>query len=268
MTFSHGSEQHGIEEARATHHRDHWTDEELQRYVANMEKHAESAYGPLARRIVEVKLRFLDGQRAVLLDVGCGPGFLAFEVMNRDYGIRAIGIDPDPRMIKAAQTKAKARGMTGFLARIGRAEHIPLSRESVDVVVSRRTLHHWGNLSSAFREIRRVLRLNGLLIVNDVNRAYPEWKRKVRYVFLGLLARRDAARHWPGMREHWLSPADVQPLLEDEGFHLEFLDPGADFTLVAQKRSSRTSAKASPNRDTDLPGTHRRGQARPEKAKS
>lgn len=248
-------------------HHDRWTDEKLRRYVANMQKHAKSAYGPLARRIVEFKLEYLNGKRATVLDIGCGPGFLAFEVMNRDYAIRAIGIDPDPRMIEIAQVKAKERGMTEFLARIGRAERIPLDRETVDVAVSRRTLHHWRSLSSGFREIRRVLRPNGIFIINDVNRAYPQWKRRVRYVFLGLLAGRDAARHWPGMREHWLSPDDVQPLLERQGFHLEFLDTGADFTLVAQKEASAKSAEDSRSRDAILPKSHRRSSLSSKKAR-
>lgn len=248
-------------------HRDRWTDEELGRYVTNMEKHARSAYGPLARKIVEVKLQYLQGKRTTVLDIGCGPGFLAFELMNRDYGIRAIGIDPDPRMVEVAQVKAKERGMNEFLARIGRAERIPLDRETVDIAVSLRTLHHWKNLSSGFREIRRVLRPNGLLIVSDVNRAYPQWKRRVRYVFLGVLARRDAARHWPGMREHWLSPEDVQPILEREGFHLEPLHAGADFTLVAQKQASTKSVRSSRSRRGDPSESHYRSRRSPREAK-
>lgn len=233
-------------------HHDHWTDEELQRYVANMERHAKSAYGSFARTIVEFKVEYLKGKRATVLDVGCGPGFLAFELMNRDYALRIIGIDPDPRMVQTAQVKAKERGMNEFLVRIGKAERIPLDRETVDVVVSRRTLHHWRSLPSGFREIRRVLRPDGLFIASDVNRAYPQWKRRARYVFLGLLAGRDTARHWPGMREHWLSPDDIQPLLEQEGFHLEFLDAGADFTLVAKKQASVKRSEDSRTRGTNL----------------
>ena len=246
-------------------HHDHRTDEELRRYVVNMEKHAKSAYGPLARRIVDFKRLHLDGKRATILDIGCGPGFLAFEVMNRDYAIHAIGIDPDPRMVEVAQLKARARGMTEFIARLAGAERIPLKSETVDIAVSRRTLHHWKNLSSGFREIRRVLRPNGLLIINDVNRAYPHWKRRVRYVILGILAGRDAARHWPGMREHWLSPDDVQPLLEREGFRLEFLDAGADFTLVVQKQASTKRAERSSGPSTALPSKHHQHRASSEK---
>jgi len=210
-----------------------------------MEKHAKRAYGSFARTIVEFKVEYLKGKRATVLDVGCGPGFLAFELMNRDYALRVIGIDPDPRMVQTAQVKAKERGMNEFLVRIGKAEQIPLDRETVDVVVSRRTLHHWRSLPSGFREIRRVLRPDGLFIASDVNRAYPQWKRKVRYVFLGLLAGRDTARHWPGMREHWLSPEDIQPLLEHEAFRLEFIDAGADFTLVAKKQTTTKRAEDS-----------------------
>jgi SAM-dependent methyltransferase len=213
-----------------------------------MEKHAKSAYGPFARTIVEFKVEHLKGKRATILDIGCGPGFLDFELMNRDYALRVIGIDPDPRMVETAQVKAKERGMNDFLVRIGQAERIPLDRETVDVVVSRRTLHHWRSLSSGFREIRRILRPDGLFIASDVNRAYPQWKRKVRYVFLGLLAGRDAARHWPGMRERWLSPDDIQPLLEQEGFRLEFLDAGADFTLVARRQATTKRVKDAAHR--------------------
>lgn len=247
--------------------RNHWTDEKLQRYVATMERHAKSAYRPLVRTIVEFKTKVLKRKRAAVLDIGCGPGFLAFELMNRDHLLRVTGIDPDPRMVETARVKARERGMSNFHARIGQAERIPLDRETVDLVVSRRTLHHWQNLPSALREIRRVLRPGGLLVISDVNRAYPEWKRKVRYVLLGLLAGQDAARHWPSMREHWLSPDDVQPLLEHAGFRLEFLDAAADFTLVARKPTTTKNTSGSSTRNAPLPSSHRPSRPSPQKPK-
>jgi ubiquinone/menaquinone biosynthesis C-methylase UbiE len=207
-----------------------------------MEKHAPEAYGPFARTIIEFKAKYLKRKQATILDLGCGPGFLAFELRNRDPALRVIGIDPDPRMVEIARVKAKERDVKDVLVRIGQAERIPLGAEPVDVVVSLRTLHHWQSVPSALQEIHRVLRLGGLVIVRDVNRAYPQWKRRLRYVFLGLLARHDAARHWPSMQEHWLSPNDVQPLLDRAGFHPEFTDAGADFTLVARKLASTKTA--------------------------
>jgi hypothetical protein len=50
------------------------------------------------------------------------------------------------------------------------------------------------------------------------------------------------------MRERWLSPDDIQPLLEQEGFRLEFLDAGADFTLVARRQATTKRVKDAAHR--------------------
>jgi hypothetical protein len=70
------------------------------------------------------------------------------------------------------------------------------------------------------------------------------------------------------MREHWLSPDDIQPLLEREGFNLEFLNAGADFTLVAKKQASVKRSKDSRTRGTNLTRQNGRSHQPAKKANS
>src|SRR5206468_11392345 len=71
------------------------------------------------------------------LDVGCGTGFLAFELAGR--GHRVIGVDFAPAMIAEARRKAAARGVSIRLEEAD-AEALPFARGSFDLVISRHLL--------------------------------------------------------------------------------------------------------------------------------
>lgn len=108
-----------------------------------------------------------------MLDVGCGTGTLAIQAAGRvgAYGSVA-GIDPAPRQIARAQTKARrARHTIDF--RQARIENLPFADHSFDAVTSTLMMHHLpGDLKNrGLAEIRRVLKPGGRLVVADFDTA-------------------------------------------------------------------------------------------------
>ena len=86
--------------------------------------------------------RILDlvlGGRAALdaLDVGCGTGFLAFELTAR--GHRVTGVDFAPAMIAQARRKAAELGVT-IRFEEGDIEQLPVRARNFDLVISRHVL--------------------------------------------------------------------------------------------------------------------------------
>src|SRR5881296_1745577 len=98
------------------------------------------------------------------LDVGCGTGFLAFELAARGHHV--TGVDFAPAMIAEARRKAAARGVSIRLEEAD-AEALPFARGSFDLVISRHLLWTLPHPEAAIDEWIRVLRPGGRLVVVD-----------------------------------------------------------------------------------------------------
>lgn len=101
----------------------------------------------------------------VVLDVGCGTGQLLEKVARANPQATLIGVDPVEQMIETARSHRQPADRFRF--EIGSAEHIPVPDAGVDLVLSTISAHHWPDLPAAAREIERVLRPGGHLLLAD-----------------------------------------------------------------------------------------------------
>lgn len=95
------------------------------------------------------------------LDVGCGEG--RFCRVLRKHGVAATGIDPTPELLAYARKKDPG----GEYAE-GVAEKLPYSDRSFDLVVSYLTLIDIPDYRAAIREMARVLRPGGTLLIANL----------------------------------------------------------------------------------------------------
>ena len=113
--------------------------------------------GQFASKVADVA-RVVVGER--VLDVACGTGVLARETLKRVGAKGSVtGIDADPGMLAVAQQIEP-----GVEWRQGKAESLPFSDESFDVVVSQFGLMFMDHVQ-AIREMLRVLTSRGRLAV-------------------------------------------------------------------------------------------------------
>ena len=98
------------------------------------------------------------------LDVGCGTGFLSFELAAR--GHRVTGIDFALSMLAEARRKAAERAMA-LRFELGDAEQLTFASHSFDLVMTRHVLWTLPHPEQALDEWIRVLRRGGRLIVVD-----------------------------------------------------------------------------------------------------
>jgi len=101
-----------------------------------------------------------------VVDLGTGTGTLARGFALR--GCTAIGIDPDARMLAAARALDAEHGARVDY-REARAEQTGLAAQCADVV-SAGQCWHWFERAAAAREVARILRPGGWLLI-----AYLDW---------------------------------------------------------------------------------------------
>lgn len=136
-------------------HESVWNEENAEWYVANYGEHISNAL-----TIKNAGLKKDDH----LLDIGCGSGAACREAIKFITKGSIIGIDPTPAMIRFAIEKTDDPSIQYME---GSAEDIPLKDDSVTICTAINSLHHWSDHESGFREIQRVLKPNGRLIISD-----------------------------------------------------------------------------------------------------
>lgn len=105
----------------------------------------------------------------VVLDLGSGAGNDCF-VARAETGAtgKVIGVDFTPTMIERARKNAEKLGYHNVEFRQGDIEDLPVSSDSVDVVVSNCVLNLVPDKRRVFAEILRTLRPGGHFSISDV----------------------------------------------------------------------------------------------------
>jgi len=108
-------------------------------------------------------------------DVGTGTGILALELARLDLDV--IAIDHSPRMLDAARAKLAEAGVARVDLRRGEASALPLADAEVDAALAHMVLHYLPSPGDAIREMARVVKPGGVVVIVDFVRHEHEWMR-------------------------------------------------------------------------------------------
>ncbi|CAG0926814.1 demethylmenaquinone methyltransferase / 2-methoxy-6-polyprenyl-1,4-benzoquinol methylase [Thermoflexales bacterium] len=160
-----------------------------------------------------------------VLEVGFGGGYLLgrMSVLVTDGFIG--GVDVSATMVEQCRARYRSLVQTGKLdLKVGTAEQLPYPDRHFTKAVSVNSIFYWPAAPSAIAEIARALDVHGHLVLCFTDK--------------DSLQQKDFARH--GLTLY--NAADVQHLLEDNGFHEINLTQHADrhrsFWCVTALRSS------------------------------
>ncbi|QGU88804.1 class I SAM-dependent methyltransferase [Erwinia sorbitola] len=119
------------------------------------------------RDLVRLAERLFGGSDATVLDLGCGAGHASF--IAAQHVKKVVAYDLSEKMLEVVRSTALERGYHHLTTQQGYVESLPFAESEFDIVISRYSAHHWHDVGSALREVRRVLKPGGKAIFMDVS---------------------------------------------------------------------------------------------------
>ena len=101
-----------------------------------------------------------------VLDLGSGAGHISF--YSAPFAQQVIAYDLSEEMLKIVADSAREKGLDNIITVKGIAESLPFPDHHFDVVISRFSAHHWQDVPLALREIRRVCKPTGKVMMIDI----------------------------------------------------------------------------------------------------
>lgn len=170
MTYSHTHQSHfllrHIRQAFSKHATEYDTHAQLQQAVLFQ-----------AYRLLEPHLQMND----VLLDIGCGTGYLMEWMKNTDLPMRVVGMDIALGMCRIAREREVSPHY--FSVVCGDIRALPFGNETADALLSSLALQWVAETEAAFREIHRVLQPGGRAVLTTFG---PSTLQELRDAFAGV----------------------------------------------------------------------------------
>lgn len=108
-------------------------------------------------------------QHARLLDLGCGPGLLSFDLAARGY--RGVGVDAATAMVTRAKGGFRAGGFPGYWDyQVGDVEALPFRSGSFEGAICAGVIDYLPTDNDLLREVFRVLKPGGIFILAVTNK--------------------------------------------------------------------------------------------------
>jgi len=131
------------------------------------------------------------GTPAIAADIGAGSGFITEELLSR--GIEIIAVDQSEKMLLALRERLADRGRID--CRIVEAQTIPIASSSVNAAFANMYLHHVESPSAAIREMVRIVKPGGSVVITDLDEHQFEFLRTEQHDrWMGF--KREAVKRW------------------------------------------------------------------------
>ncbi len=178
------------------------------------------------------------GDRA--LDIATGAGHVALAMAER--GAEVTALDLTPAMLEEAQSNAIRRGLP-ITTTEGAAECLPFTGNMFDLVSVRQAPHHFADVAAAVREMARVLRPGGRLLLVD-SAGLEDRALDTQYDLIERLRDSTHVRSYtPSRWTAMLSSAGLLPRSVETSLYTEHGRPMEFYSWTARARTSSENVR-------------------------
>lgn len=158
-----------------------------------------------------------------ILDVGCGTGRFEEILLGQGFNIDVIAIDISKKSIHVAKSKLNSEKFE-FLC--GDVASLPFKDDSFDCCVLIEVIEHISNKESVLKELKRVLKTRGKLIITTPNKRDVILRIHNLFLKLGMKIARRRIVH----KDEYVSTKELSTLVEGAGLHtckklVKYLNP-------------------------------------------
>lgn len=130
-----------------------------------------SFFSDNVREIVMTRMHIDPGK--VAADLGAGTGFITEGLVKA--GLRVIAVDQSQEMLDEMKRKFGSRSDIEY--RTANTDELPIADEEVEYVFANMFLHHVEDPGKSIREMARIVKTGGGVIVSDLDRHDHEFLR-------------------------------------------------------------------------------------------
>ena len=169
------------------------------------------------------------------LDIGCGTGDMALEILRQSSGASVVGLDPARQMIDVGIQKTSDAGCSESVSFIlGDATQLNFADASFSGIVTAYCVRNITHREKALAEMRRVLLPGGKLVILELstpeNRIIRMGHRCYNHLivpFAGSLiaGRKSAYKYLVDSIENFVNPESLIGMMENAGFINTQSDP-------------------------------------------
>lgn len=131
-------------------------------------------YGNALREIIFSEVEIKDD--SIVADIGAGTGYLAIELAKKARHV--IAVDNSPQMLSVAANEAARADLANIEFLEGNAEELPVKPKFVDYVFANMLLHHVNDPLQVLKEMNRILKPGGKIVVTDIEEHEHIWLRQ------------------------------------------------------------------------------------------
>ncbi|MDZ5255208.1 class I SAM-dependent methyltransferase [Clostridium sp. LIBA-8841] len=132
----------------------------------------------------EKAINSVDIKNKVIADLGAGTGFISLEIAKEANIV--FSVDSSKNMLSELYRTAKDNELNNIYPINGEVENLPIFDDSIDLIFMNMALHHVENPDMAIKEMYRILKPGGKVIITDVLEHNGQWAREEMFdIWLG-----------------------------------------------------------------------------------